>query len=324
MAKVLFKEYLWLIAQLAKEDKTFAELQESWRYRLEYDDDQRELAEKTFYNWRQKIPGTFGAIIERVPGTQKYTITNRHSLFKDDATRWLLQSMAISNAVAESKNMRDRVILEHVPSGEVWLEDIMRALQNTKVIEMQYTKFGQERSNHNFKVAPLGLKMHERRWYLLANDLSETAHNDEKLSKWDKFGVIKVYALDRIDRLWVLPETFKYPKGFSTRAYFAEFYGVWANYTTPLERVLIEVPYWQIPYVDNLPFHPSQKKIEENEKTAIYELRLRPEPDFMRAMLYQGIDVKVIEPQWLHDRMAEWTAQMGCMYNPDSFETDEE
>lgn len=247
---MLFKEYLWLIDQLSKEDKTFAELKENWRHRLEYEDDQRELADKTFYNWRQKIPGTIGAIIERVPGSQKYTITNRRTLFNDEATRWLLQSMAISTAVAESKNMRDRVILEQVPSGEVWLKDIMHALQNDKVIEMQYTKYGQERSNHNFKVAPLGIKMHERRWYLLAKDLSETAHNDERPSKWDKYGVIKVYALDRIDRLWVLPETFKYPKGFSARAYFAEFYGVWANYTTPLERVLIEVPYWQVPYVE--------------------------------------------------------------------------
>lgn len=33
---MLFKEYLWLIDQLSKEDKTFAELWENWHHRLEY------------------------------------------------------------------------------------------------------------------------------------------------------------------------------------------------------------------------------------------------------------------------------------------------
>jgi len=310
-------QYLWLI-NLLKRNKglTFKQIAEYWEH-ANCNTRGSRLNVRTFYNWRDKIAAEHKVYIECTGKT--YSIANPGAIENRASLNWMLESVAIHESVAESKEMKDRVLLEAIPSCYECLTQIMDAMKDGKLMSMSYAKFNTDKHIPPIKFAPMCVKMHQRRWYVLANIVDKEPREDDP-SPFKKYGVMRIYALDRIKALYTLDEKFNYPKGFRPADYFSDFYGVYSNFDKPMERVLLRVPAYQREWVRTLPLHHSQREVEERAEYSVFEYKMRIMQDFCRAILYQGLDLEVIAPESLRKEMSYIAEELDRIYNPEYFE----
>ena len=63
----------------------------------------------------------------------------------------------------ETKDMRDRILFEKIPSSQKWLPVIVNAMRDGKVIEMTYQSFWRDEPN-TYTAKPYCLKLFKQRW----------------------------------------------------------------------------------------------------------------------------------------------------------------
>lgn len=54
---------------------------------------------------------------------------------------WLMTSLSVNNLTNESSSLRDRIILEDIPSGQEYLKMIINAMKDGRMLEMEYRRF---------------------------------------------------------------------------------------------------------------------------------------------------------------------------------------
>ena len=209
-------------------------------------------------------------------------------LCDDSIERWLFSTLAVHGVLADSAVVKDRVVLENVPSGLEYLDIILTAIKSNRRIELSYQKFGTE--GYVKTVCPYAMKLFHQRWYLLA----KTADDQ-----------MRIYAFDRINSLSLTEESFKMPQDFSPQDYFAEYFGVLTDSSVPMEHVVIRAHNWTPNYLRTLPLHHSQRELTSTEHYTDFSYDLRPTSDFIGQLLSQGSGIEVLEPQELRQKMRE-------------------
>ena len=303
MANNLINKYIWLVETIYKAKRiTFEELNEKW---LENDlSEGIELALRTFHKWRIAVEEMFGLVIEcERKGGYHYYIANAEELKSGRIRNWLLNTISVSNLLIDNQHMKDRILLEDIPSGQKYLADIIAAMKKGHFLNMTYQSYWQEESK-TFVVEPYCVKLFKQRWYMLARS-----------PYLDK---ILVYSLDRILRLEVdKDKKFKLPQTFDASVYFAECFGVIVGDDTNVENVKLKVSTDQANYLRSLPLHHSQQEIERTDTYSIFALKVRPTYDFQQEILWNGKEVEVLEPLWLRKEMAEKVKSMWNKYKED-------
>lgn len=303
MAKNLINKYVWLVETIYKAKRiTFEELNEKW---LENDlSEGIELALRTFHKWRIAAEEMFGLVIEcERKGGYHYYIANANELKGGNIRNWLLNTISVSNVLIDNKHMKDRILLEEIPSGQEYLSEIIEAMKKGLLINMTYQSYWRDESN-TFHVEPYCVKLFKQRWYLVARS-----------PYYDK---ILIYALDRILDLKIcVDKKFKMPNTFNASVYFEECYGVIADDKTALEKIKLKVSAGQANYLRSLPLHHSQKEIQTSDEYSIFELNLRPAYDFQQEILSNGEDIEVLQPIWLRREMAGKIKRMWNKYKED-------
>lgn len=304
MAKILLKHYLWLIDKLSKRPMTLAELCDSYERSSLYELG-HPLQPRTLYNWREKIDELFGLQIAYTGDT--YKLKNLDDLSDDSPERWLLQSLSVNDVVKRSDKLKQRILLERIPSGDRFLADIIEAMEGGKMIRFAYRRFN-DVEQQPIEVEPYCVKVNHRRWYVLCHFPNSHA------TKEKPYGGLAIYALDRIVHLEISERSFTFPKDFSPEVFFADHFGVCIGYNVPVRRVLVRFDGDSRNYLRTLPLHASQKEIRVNDEYSVFEFRLHPTIDFINALLAYGADAEVLEPQDLRDVMAEEARVMNDFY----------
>jgi len=300
MAKNLINKYVWLVETIYKAKRiTFEEINEKW-----IDNDLSEgveLALRTFHKWRIAVEEMFGLIIEcDRKGGYRYYIANAEELKSGGIRNWLLNTVSVSNLLIDNQHMKDRILLDEIPSGQEHLSDIIEAMKKGQCINMTYQSYWRDESN-TFAVEPYCVKLFKQRWYMVARS-----------PYYDK---VLIYALDRILDMEVLvDERFKMPDAFNPSEYFENYYGVIIDDDYDVEAIKLKVSAGQANYLRSLPLHHSQQEIETTEEYSIFELKLRPTYDFQQEILRNGEDVEVLTPLWLRKEMAERINNMWNKY----------
>ena len=107
MAKELFNRYVWLIDTLQRYGRlTRREIDGLWQ-RSEYSDG-KPMARRTFMNYRQAIQEMFDVNIECDASTYEYYIEDPDALQGNGARVWALNTLAVSNMLNESQELRNR------------------------------------------------------------------------------------------------------------------------------------------------------------------------------------------------------------------------
>ena len=76
------------------------------------------MSRTTFNRYRDSIEEMFGINIEcRRKGGYQYYI-EKDALESDNLQNWMLDTLSVSNMLRESSSLKDRIILEDIPSGK--------------------------------------------------------------------------------------------------------------------------------------------------------------------------------------------------------------
>lgn len=288
MSKNLLNKYVWLAETIYRAKCiSLEEINKLW---LEDDlSEGRKIPRKTFNTWKNQAEELFGINIncER-KGGYRYYIENVEDIREGGLRSWLLATVSVSNLLMENKGLSDRIILENVPSGNEYLEQILGAMKNKVMVELAYQSFDDDKAM-TFVVAPYCVKLFRQRWYVVANRASDNK--------------IRIYSLDRIKNMAVTTAAFKYPDDFSPEDYFASCFGIIHVKDIPIETVVIKVDSAQANYLRSLPLHKSQSELERNDNYSIFTVKVRPTFDFKQELLWNGDAVEVLEPQWLRDEI---------------------
>lgn len=301
MALNQINKLVWIVETIYKARKiSFEDLNHCWIENVELSGGE-EMQKRTFHKWKWNIFDTFGLSIEcEKSAPYRYYIENMDDMKRGSIENWLLSTYSVSNSLMESKSIKDRILLEDVPSGQEYLEPILEAMKKNRFLHITYYNYWREDTREHY-VMPLCVKLFRQRWYMIGR-------------KWPS-GSDLVYCLDRIRDFRLSSHIFEYPTDFSPQEYFEGCIGVITGDGCDIQKVRLKVSSGQANYFRDLPLHESQEETEQTEDYSIFEYQLRPTFDFQQEILRNGEDVEVIEPIWLRKEIAGKIKRMWNKYN---------
>lgn len=293
MAKNFFKRYIWLVDLINRRKYvSFKEISEAWM-RSPLNETGDPLSERTFFNHKDAIAGMFG--IEILNDRSLGFYIGRSDVGSDETSDWMLHTLCLNNVLHENADMKDRILMEKVPSSERFLTDIISAMRDFRVISLCYQSF-RHPEPFCFNVRPYCVKYFKQRWYLLG---------DSDLG-------LRIYSLDRFVDMEELEEHFEIPKGFDAEEYFGNYFGVIIGEEP--EDVKIRVVPDQLKYFRTLPMHGSQRETVQEDGSSVFSYHIAPTFDFVQEILSHGADVEVLEPAELRESIADIIAGMASRY----------
>ncbi len=293
MAKNYFKRYIWLVDLINRRKYvSFKEISEAWR-RSPLNETGEPLSERTFFNHKDAIAGMFG--IEILNDRSLGFYIGHSNLGSDETSEWMLHTLCLNNVLHENADMKDRILMEKVPSSERFLTESISAMRDFRVVSLCYQSF-RHPEPHCFNVRPYCVKYFKQRWYMLG---------DSDLG-------LRIYSLDRFVDMEELEERFELPKGFDAEEYFRNYFGVIIGEAP--EDVRIRVVPDQVKYFRTLPLHGSQKETVQEDGSSVFSYHIAPTFDFVQEILSHGADVEVLEPAELRERISEDVAGMASRY----------
>lgn len=297
------QKYTWLIDTIRRAGTiSLEEISARWERNKELSD-YKPLSRATFNRWRDAIFSQFGIMIScRRRGGYLYYIENPEEIDDDELKKWMLDSFAVSNLIGENLSLKDRILVDRIPSASDHLSTLLEAMKENRVVKITYHAFNKSQS-HTFPIEPYCVKLFENRWYVLA--------------KVTKYGDMRIYGLDRIENLEITAEKFVLPKDFSASDHFYSYYGIVTGRDLRAERIVIRAYGDHIPYVKSLPLHHSQRLLQENGRYADFALYLIPTYDFTMKLLHAGALIEVLSPQSLRTTMKERISEMYNLYRND-------
>lgn len=298
-----FQKYIWLIDTIRRAGKiSLEEISDRWERNKDLSD-YRPLSRSTFNRWKDAIFSQFGIIIScQRAGGYLYYIENPEDIDEDELKKWMLDSFAVSNLISENFSLKDRILVNSIPSAHNHLAALLEAMRENHAVTITYCRFNRTES-HKFAIEPYCVKLFEDRWYVLARNV--------------QYDDLRIYGLDRIADLEVTADTFRLPKDFSASDYFSNYYGIVTDKGMKPQRIVIRAYGSHIPYIKSLPLHHSQRLLEDNGEYADFEFFLTPTYDFVMRLLHVGAMMEVISPETLRKTMKGWVSDMYNLYKND-------
>ena len=260
-----------------------------------------ELSERQFHRYTDAVEELFDIEIKYSRSQRGYIVADREGIDNMGMRKWLIQTFSVNNILHESQELKNRILLENVPSGQQHLTTIVDAMRESVALSMIYQSFGKPEPS-TFEVEPYCVKLFEQRWYMLG--MSEG------------YDELRLYALDRIKALEPTERKFKLPKSFDVEKFFADYYGIIiGDEEFDVGPVALKVDSWQSKYLHTLPLHHSQVEVERNEEYSIFEYRLCPPFDFRQKILSMGEMVEVLAPKALREEIDMLVSDMAGIYH---------
>lgn len=304
------KKQIWLINTLRANPAglTLAELSSLWQ---ESDlNDGRPLSRTTLFRLRDAVLSAYGLLIEcsRHNGA-RYRISNPSALSRPTIRNWMLSTLTVSHMLEDSLSLKDRILLENIPSNDATLQLILTAMKERRRITFVYRKYTDAVaagvSLPQRIVEPYAVKLSQQRWYLLGHDPVRTQRP------------FSVFSLDRMISPSLLAETFRFPRDFDATAYFADTFGVMRDESVPPQHITLRAYGTAPSYLRDLPLHASQREVKAPQPANVssnpqaephqpanpleqsytdFTLFLRPTPDFLNTLMSFGPSIQVLQP----------------------------
>ena len=292
----LLNRYVWFVTTIYNRGPiTLEEMQH--RYESHFGRGE-ELSERQFHRYTDAVEELFDIEIKYSRTQRGYVVADREGIDNMGMRKWLLQTFSVNSVLHESQELKNRILLENVPSGQHHLTTIVDAMREGVKLSMVYQSFGAEKPS-TFDVEPWCVKLFEQRWYMLGMS--------------DK---LRIYALDRIKALEPTEHKFKMPKKFDAAKFFEDYYGIIINDDEfDVGPVALKVDSWQSKYLRTLPLHHTQVEVERNDEFSIFEYRLCPSFDFRQKILSMGATTEVLAPKALREEIDINACDMASLYH---------
>lgn len=299
MAKNLFNRYIWLLDTInSRKSLSFEKINAHWR-ESPLNDDGKDLPIRTFHNHKSTIEEEFGLNIVCDRSTNEYYIINLSDLKGGNIKNWILESLAVHNVISEQIMLKDRIVMESIPSSYKYLAEIIESMKRNRILFITYRPYTSN-EDYVFEIKPYAIKLFRQIWYV-------AAYNDYTNS-------IRIYSLDWVLNLSISEKQFELPKDFSSEVYFNDYFGVMILEDIKLETVLIKVYKEDVNYIRSLLMHHSQKEIETKDDYSIFQFKIKPTYDFKQAILARVNHVEVISPESFRKEIKDSIDKMAALY----------
>lgn len=205
-----------------------------------------------------------------------------YPIFKDisQAMKKVIDGSNISNDRKELFNLENLIEPEKHPpiSGIEFIIDLSKAISKRNIIEIEYSRFGNDSKAH--RVKPILLKEDKLMWYLIAINI--------------KYDSLITFALDRVISVLITDKNFKNIE-FNSSEYFKYSFGITVSDKDPIE-VIISFEPEQGYYLKTLPIHSTQKIIKETEDQLIIKVLVKPSYEFFSKIYSYGSTATIISP----------------------------
>ena len=293
---------VWIVETIYKARKiTFEDLNRKWMDNVDLSGGE-EMLKRTFHKWKWNIFDTFGLVIEcEKAAPYRYYIENVDDMKRGSIENWLLSTYSVSNYLLECKSIKDRILLEDIPSGCEYLDAILDAMKKNRFIHITHYNYWREDTREHY-LMPLCVKLFRQRWYMVGRT-------------WPA-GKDILYSLDRIRDFRLSSHSFEFPEDFSPEEYFDGCFGIIPDKTCKVEDVLLKVSAGQANYLRDLPMMQgdNQKEVERNDEYSIFKLRVRPTYYFQQELLWNREELEVLKPLWLRKEIAGAVKRMWNKY----------
>lgn len=299
MGSKTINRYIWLLNILLQKKKlTFEEISNLWRE--SYMGDGTPIPLRTFHQHRKAVEELFGVEIKCNPSDgYHYYIDNPQAMRNDRTRQWLLNSFSLSNMIIAGHNMNGRILFENIPAGTEYIQPVIEAMQQNKVLKIDYQPFGGHLDT--FHIEPYAMKVYHQRWYIIGKLKEQNA--------------IRHLALDRIIEPQQTDISFTIPKSFNAEKYYANTVGIYVNEDLKPQKVRIRVYGKQVDYLRTLPLHRSQEEVlTKNGQCSEFQYKVCLTPELFTQLLSMGESVEVLEPQELREEMKKRINNMFNLY----------
>ena len=285
------KKYIWLVDTIMRAgDKglTLEQIGNRWNADDEMHDEGA-FAKRSFHRHRNEIKDLFGIEIESYGNGHEFRYRIADDGGNDYFRRWMMNSIAVNRIVTDSQDMAQYVALESY--HDTSLSTLLQAMKELRMVSFTYSPYWKESSSLYFNFKPHGLKMFERRWYLIGCYGSLKEH--------------RIYALDRISDCELQEDSYRRDPKFNLEDMFDGVYGIIVDEEMSVESIWLKVDPYQANYLRSLPLHSSQHELKRTEDYSIFSLRVRPTFDFKQKILSLGSTVEVLQPESLRNEILE-------------------
>lgn len=286
-----FRALIWIVRKLERKPMSLSELNKEWKADIDISRGMT-IERRTFSNYLRAIWDMFRINIEcnRRDGYRYRITTSEIDPVVSHIINNFEQNLALGKAVAMSK----RIIVDKAPMGTEYLERIMDAMEQSRLITFEFRNFN---SGTTFTVtgAPYCVKLYQQRWYVVVHDEDEEIEDD----------IIDTYSLDRITSLKIEDRTFLMPDDFDADHFFRYSFGVRVNHEEEPVLIKLKVKSVQREYFRTLPLHHSQQETETYDDYSIFTIEIVPTVEFIIKVLSYGSLVEVLSPQDYRDVVKE-------------------
>ena len=284
MATQPLYKYLWIVDLIrSKRRIKLKDIQSKWEEEFG-----TPLPRRTFVYSKEAIEELFDINIECDRTTNEYYIENLDDVKRQNTINWMLDSFSESFNLINSRGIVDRIVLEKTPSSQYYLNTVLSAIKQNRVLRIRYKPFGKD--GFEMELKPYFVQMSLNRWYLYG------VRNGK-----DK---IKAYALDRFEEAEMIEGSFAMPDDFSAEEYLQN-QGIGQYEKIPVCEVVIRAYGRQVDLLRTLPLHPSQCEIKSEDGVSEFSYNLRPTTKFYGDILSQGKYIKVLRPAFARKHLAE-------------------
>ena len=245
------------------------------------------LTRRTFCNYREGAENLFDVNILCDTSTYEYYIEQAQPDKSSDLQKWLFDSLSVNYLMRHGSDMAERIIPEHIPSGNDYMATITEAMQQGHVIRMTYHAFW-KMSAQKVEMEPYFVKAFRKRWYVIGYNRKDRQ--------------VKTYALDRVVELSLTTDTFEFPADFNPVGYFAQSFGVIRSDEQP-EAIRLRATMRQAQYLRALPLHHSQREYEVGDGYVDFIYNMYITYDLIQELLSLGREIEVISPAKLRDEI---------------------
>lgn len=295
------KKYIWLVDTIMRAGEkglTMEQIGNRWNVDDEMHDEGA-FAKRSFHRHRNEIKDLFGIEIESYGNGHEFRYRIADDGNNDYFRRWMMNSIAVNRILTDSQDMAQYVALETYHDAS--LSTLLQAMKEHRMVSFTYSPYWKESSSLYFNFKPHGLKMFERRWYLIGCYGSHKEH--------------RIYALDRISDCELQEDSYRRDPKFNLEEMFDGVYGIIVDEEKSVESIWLKVDPYQANYLRSLPLHRSQNEIGEQNGYPVFSLRVQPTFDLKQKLLSMGSSVEVMKPENLRKEMKEEIKAMLSKYS---------
>ena len=248
------------------------------------------FSKRTLQRDIREISNIFGIDIEYSTANRGYFISQNE--MENMNFQRMMEAFDLFNSLNLAQDLAPFIQLENrKPQGTENLYGLLHAIKNRLKIRFTYYKFFEDEISQR-KAEPYALKEFRYRWYVIARDKQDNT--------------VKSFALDRLTKLEITHNKFKFPKDFDVEANYRYCFGI----IGPVENdepqeIILSFDSFQGKYIKSLPLHDTQQILVDNENELRIKLKLFVTHDFLMELLSFGQDVKVLQPESLVDEIKQ-------------------